>query len=404
MCIIQNSEKKILLLGGSYGQLPAIEEAKKRGLYTILCDYLPDNPGQHLADKFYEVSTTDKKAVLDIALKHQVDAILAYASDPAAATQAYVSNTLGLTGNSEESVFILSNKDAFRKFQRDNNFIVPAFRSFSRDQLSEVNGLSLNFPVVVKPVDSSDTRGVFKVNTISELKGKAEIALSFSKSKKIIVEEYIEDVISRLHGDAFFLNGEMVFSMLGDQIFHSTINPLKPSATFFPSSLPESVMLEIDKKVASITKMSGFKHGPVNVEARVDNEGNVYVMEIGPRSGGSLTPQTISYSSGTDMLNLTFDLLLNNPLEISSARRLPAVSYSLHTNEPGVFKEFRIEEELQPFVKEIHLYVQPGDKVQPYSEPGSTIGILILLFPDIDCADKHLYDLYETIQSSIKLQ
>ena len=61
--------KKILLLGGSAQQVIAIETAKRLGYQTILCDYLPDNPGQYVADQFYQVSTTDKEAVLEIAKK-----------------------------------------------------------------------------------------------------------------------------------------------------------------------------------------------------------------------------------------------------------------------------------------------------------------------------------------------
>lgn len=48
--------KKILLLGGSAQQIVAIKKAKEKGLYTILCDYLIDNPGQYVADKFYLIS------------------------------------------------------------------------------------------------------------------------------------------------------------------------------------------------------------------------------------------------------------------------------------------------------------------------------------------------------------
>ena len=51
--------KKLLLLGGSAQQVVAIETAKRLGYYTVLCDYLPDNPGQYVADRFYLVSTTD---------------------------------------------------------------------------------------------------------------------------------------------------------------------------------------------------------------------------------------------------------------------------------------------------------------------------------------------------------
>ena len=56
--------KKLLLLGGSAQQVVAIETAKRLGYCTVLCDYLPDNPGQYAADKFYLVSTTDKDCLL----------------------------------------------------------------------------------------------------------------------------------------------------------------------------------------------------------------------------------------------------------------------------------------------------------------------------------------------------
>lgn len=64
--------KKILLLGGSAQQVIAIETAKKLGYYTVLCDFLTDNPGQYVADKFYLVSTTDMDAVLDVAQKKKL--------------------------------------------------------------------------------------------------------------------------------------------------------------------------------------------------------------------------------------------------------------------------------------------------------------------------------------------
>ena len=67
--------KKILLLGGSLQQIEAIQTAKRQGLYTVLCDYLEDNPGQYYADRFYPVSTTDREAVLEVARKEKADYI-----------------------------------------------------------------------------------------------------------------------------------------------------------------------------------------------------------------------------------------------------------------------------------------------------------------------------------------
>ena len=53
--------KKILILGGTYFQIPAIRYAKSKGYYVVTCDYLPSNPGHKLADEYYNISTTDKE-------------------------------------------------------------------------------------------------------------------------------------------------------------------------------------------------------------------------------------------------------------------------------------------------------------------------------------------------------
>ena len=106
------------MLGGSMQQIPAIVQAKEKGLYTITCDYLPENPGHKYSDEFHNVSTTDKQAVLELARKLDIDGIVAYASDPAAPTAAYVAQELGLPGNPYESVEILTQKDLFRDFWR----------------------------------------------------------------------------------------------------------------------------------------------------------------------------------------------------------------------------------------------------------------------------------------------
>ena len=103
--------KKLLMLGGSLYQTYAIKEAKQLGYYVITADYLPSNPGHQFADEYHNISTTDKDAVLRLATELKVDGVVAYASDPAAPTAAYVCEKLGLPTSPYKSVEILSNKD-----------------------------------------------------------------------------------------------------------------------------------------------------------------------------------------------------------------------------------------------------------------------------------------------------
>ena len=148
--------KKILLLGGSAQQIVAINTAKRLGYYTVLCDFLPDNPGQYEADKFYLVSTTDKNAVLKVAMEENVNGVLAYASDPAAPTAAYVAEKLGLLTNPYESVETLCNKDKFRIFLKKNGFNAPVSKGYSSNN---VDTSLFSLPVIVKPADSSGSKG-----------------------------------------------------------------------------------------------------------------------------------------------------------------------------------------------------------------------------------------------------
>ena len=71
--------KKILLLGGSHFQVPSVKAAKRLGYYAVTCDYLPDNPGHRYADEYYNVSTTDKDAVLKLAQSLGINGIVCYA-------------------------------------------------------------------------------------------------------------------------------------------------------------------------------------------------------------------------------------------------------------------------------------------------------------------------------------
>ena len=87
----------------------------------------------------------------------------------------------------------------------------------------------------------------------------------------------------------------MFFSCLGDHIYNSTINPFNPTGTTWPTKIDKNVVNTIEKEIAEIIHKTGFKNGPINIEARITKNGTPYVMEIGPRNGGHFVPQAIEY-------------------------------------------------------------------------------------------------------------
>ena len=162
----QDAGKKdtILLLGGSRQQVVAIETAKRLGYRTVVCDYLPDNPGQYVADVAYSTSTTDREAVLEVARSERARGVLAYASDPAAPTAAYVAEELGLPTNPLHSVEVLSRKNLFRRHLHAHGFPCPASREVDANAVDGARLAQLahdmRLPVVLKPTDSSGSKGI----------------------------------------------------------------------------------------------------------------------------------------------------------------------------------------------------------------------------------------------------
>lgn len=203
-----------MLLGGSAQQLVAIRAARDLGYRTVLCDYLPDNPGQHEVDRFYQVSTTDVDAVYEVARKERVDGVLAYASDPAALPAAIVCERLGLPTNPSGSVEVLGIKHRFREFLKDNGFACPRMVTFSPDV--DVESLKeqlkgLTFPIIVKPTDSSGSKGVTKLMDTENLTGAISHADSYSRNKVLIAEEFIERGFPYvIGGDIFVEDGRII--------------------------------------------------------------------------------------------------------------------------------------------------------------------------------------------------
>ena len=112
---------RVLFIGGSVWQLPPLMYAKKRNLRTVLVDNDDKAPGKKYADEFYKISIVEKKKICDLARKLKIKGVVAYGSDIAAPTAAYISDKLKLPGNPYTAVKILTNKNLFRKFLKKIN-------------------------------------------------------------------------------------------------------------------------------------------------------------------------------------------------------------------------------------------------------------------------------------------
>lgn len=382
--------KKILLLGGSAQQVIAIETAKRMGYYTVLCDFLPDNPGQYKADKFYLVSTTDKDAVLDVAQAEGIDGILAYASDPAAPTAAYVAEKMDLPGSPYNSVEILCNKDLFRSFLAKNGFCTPKAKGYTEIQsaFNDINTGYFRLPVIVKPVDSSGSKGVIQINSIDSADSALNCAMSFSRAKRIIVEEYVEKFGYQIAGDGLSVDGQLVFRYFANDHFNPQCeNPFVPISASFPYNMPADIQQRVHDEIQRLLTLLGMRTSTYNFDLRIDKDYNVYLMEVAPRDGGNYIPQVINYASGVNLVEYSIRAAMGE--EISQEEfQTPSgfwAYYAVHSLRDGILDHVKIHPDVvENHIVENHILKTTGDKIHSFTGANTTLGILLMKFDSMD--------------------
>ena len=398
--------KKVLMLGGSVYQTYAIKEAVKMGHHVITCDYLPDNPGHKFAHEYYNVSTTDKEAVLKLAKDLKVDGIVAYASDPAAPTAAYVCEKLGLPTSPFQSVEILSKKHLFRKYLSEHGFNTPKARHYTKyeDAMAEIS--SFHLPVMVKPVDSSGSKGVNKLTDPAQLKSFFEDALSYSRDKIVLVEEFIVKIGPQISGDAFSVDGKLVFHCLGNEFYSTTVDKdFAPLGECWPSVMPAEIIDQLTDDLQRLISLLGMKSNAYNVEAIYAEDGRIYILELGARSGGSLIPQVTALATGVDMVPYVIKAALGE--DCSDLKMAPVKgfwsNYMAHSNESGLYDGIEYTEEFG--AKHLVDYVTDtkiGAPIHKYRDAQDCVGELILKYDSM----KEMFSIIENMDSlfSIKIR
>lgn len=400
--------KKLLMLGGSLYQTYAIKEAKRLGYYVITCDYLPTNPGHVFADEYYNCSTTDKEAVLDLASRLKVDGIVAYASDPAAPTAAYVCEKLGLPTSPYKSVEILSNKDLFRTFLYEHNFNCPKAKGFTcyEDALKHIDEFKL--PVMVKPVDSSGSKGINKMTDKSQLEDFVIDALNYSRSKRFLIEEFIVKKGHQISGDAFSIDGELVFHCLGNEFYDPNCDKdFAPLGECWPFQMDHKYIEDLEKQLQRLMKLLGMKSNSYNVEAIVGEDDKVYLLELGARSGGSLIPQVIEYATGINMCTWVVQAAAGDPIDLTALngkKELPIKgywsNYMVHSNATGKFRSISYDPDFEKnhlveFVNDLHI----GDEVHRFRDAQDCIGEFILKYDNMN----QMFDVIRNIEKYVQV-
>lgn len=353
--------KRLLIIGASILQLPAIKKAKELGHYVAVADFNPNAVGIPYADEFYNASTIDIEAICKVAEEFKPDGIMTLATDMPMRSIAAATSRLGLPGISMDTAVKSTDKGEMIKAFKEHGVESPWF--YIIENVSKLNALlpQLSYPCILKPTDNAGSRGVMLVESVEELLEAYQYSVSQSRGGLVILEEYMTG--PEVSVEVMVVDGEPHVLQVTDK--------LTTGAPYFvemghnqPSMLPAEDVERIKDLACRAVKSVGINCGPSHVEIKLTPTGPKMV-ELGARMGGDcITTHLVPLSTGVDMIKATIDVSLGlNPDITPTLRKGSAIRFFDAPN--GIITAIEGVEEALAIdgVQEISFTKNVGDEV-----------------------------------------
>lgn len=307
---------KILVLAGGFDQIALINELKSRGHVVYLADYFENPPAKAYADKLFQISTLDEEAIYQLAKREAVQLLTTACTDQALMTVASVSERLGLPCyiSSEVAKNVTNKAYMKKKFYASN---IPTARYILLEDAYDFHReleVCCQFPLIVKPCDCNSSKGVVKVNNRSELLIAVEQAFELSRSKKVIVEEYIdgEEVSIDVWKDS---EGAKILSVSGTSKIKENAENFTIYQSKYPIHLSDALIDAIHDTAEKICGAFDLNNCPVLIQAIIKDD-NISVIEFSARMGGGSKYKLIEYMAGVNIMKVYVNRVLGDVQQI----------------------------------------------------------------------------------------
>ena len=352
--------KKMMILGGSALQVPAIKAAKELGYEIILVDYDENATGFALADVKLVVSTLDKEEVYRQALIYRPDVVITSTSDGPVRTAAYVNEKLGKKPDlSYEDSLCATIKSHMRKRLEENHVPVPVY--------------------YVKPSDNAGSRGVTLLEggekTEEELRRVYDYSKGNSRNGIVMVEEFMSG--AEVSVEAMTVNGKTEIISITDK--YITQPPyFVEIAHSEPSRLEGEIQERIREVALQAIRAIRLQNGPSHTEIKVTEEGPK-VVEIAARLGGDfITSRLVPLSTGVDLVGASVRLAAGEAPDLSAKWQRAAAIHFIQSGK-GKLRRLEIGEEIfrMDGVEEAVLYKKEGDTTDGTKSSNDRLGHII---------------------------
>lgn len=393
--------KKILILGGKpIGSVEMVQRAREMGLYTVVADYLPaaESMAKAYADEAWDISTAEVDTLVEKCRETGIDGAITAVHEFNINRLRELCSALGFPCYCQGKPWLYcDNKLEFKALCQQAGLPVATLYRVRPDDGSDLS--SLPYPVVVKPSDSSGSRGFAVCRNEQELRAAFPNALKFSINGECVVEDYMpyDSVIIHYTME----NGKCRYSGLSDKYsakFASTGASVM-GIQLFPSKGEAVFLQQYNERVCRMFEEAGFREGPIWIEAFYDGREQFVFNEMGYRFGGSLTYYPVRYFHRRDQLTALIASAVPGdyaPVELPPATKAHYCILPLHVHAGKIARISGLDAvKARP---DVYAYVPvhfEGDEIQDWGSAQQVFCYLHILYDTMEelrCSIREILD------------
>lgn len=371
----------VMILGASFLQVPMIETANRAGMRSVVVDQDPSAPGAAFAGEFHQVSTIDAEAVLELARRIRPDGITTAATDAPIRVVAAVAEALGLPAVSPTTALACTDKAVMIRRLAESGVPHPMWEVVGEPDEARRAAESIGLPCILKPVDSSGSRGVVLLESFDRVDAAFAYSLASSRTGQVLVEEFLQGPEVSVE---VFHDGQRAHVLAVTDKATTGAPHFVETGHNEPSSLPSETVTAIGGAALAAVEAVGIDSGPAHVEIIVTARGPV-VVELGARMGGDcITSDLVPLSTGIDMTALVLDQAVGRAVTVPAPTTAASAIRFLEQPEGALEAVRGLERALAvPGVVDVALLKELGHHSSGTHASGDRLGYVIAQGADV---------------------
>lgn len=335
--------KRLMILGSNE---PLLARACELG-YEVHCFGLTSPPSNFYSGKkvyFHRQNILEYNNLWQECQKLKPVGVVSVCSELAMHPMHFLLRKMGIPCNSYETEKITTNKYLMRKTLESAGLDSPKFTLVTSSTVIDELSITLRdfvFPLIIKPIDSSASRGVMKINGFSELAKSIQYSLKWSNEKKCILEEFVEG--QEYSGESIAYGGK--YKLLAITEKTTTGAPyFVEKAHRQPANLSPVMNNKIEEVLYKAFSALNIEYGAIHPEFRITSDGRIIFMEIATRMGGGhIGTELTPLSSGYDFLGMVINICCGQQPDFTKNHTPKAVEihYFISKDDIQYFEEIK---------------------------------------------------------------